>query len=217
MILISVPSLGVYYCQQLTLSVCPMSVRLFVMLLQIASFFFVSRWNRAIFWLSFLHVPLYKTLFDFWFRPTNAQNLLPKICTKSHICRLVWQIDRRCLGLPGGFQGRPIQRNRTKCCGIDLCCHGNEISARCGDPVTYRLVICENIYIYIQLPSVLSCWWLSDRKIIWCVKVLLLQRFLNLFVAKWVDWTITECVSVCDRYVNVHMLTAVLFSLQFIW
>jgi len=79
-------------------------------------FFFVSRWNRAIFWPSFLHdihvmsftwnprhFSLYKTFFDFWFRPPNAQNLLPKICTKSPISRLVWQIDRRCLGLPGGF------------------------------------------------------------------------------------------------------------------
>ena len=43
-------------------------------------FFFVSRWNWAIFWPSFLHDPLYKTLFfDFQFRPPNAQNLLPKI------------------------------------------------------------------------------------------------------------------------------------------
>ena len=47
-------------------------------------FFFVSRWNRAIFGPSVHHDPLYKTLFfDFWFRPPNAQNLLPKICTKS--------------------------------------------------------------------------------------------------------------------------------------
>jgi len=35
----------------------------------------------------------------------NAQNLLPKICTKSPISRLVRQIDRRCLGLPGNFRG----------------------------------------------------------------------------------------------------------------
>jgi len=46
-----------------------------------------------------------KTLFlDFCFWPPNAQNLLPKICTKSPINRLVWQIDRRCLGLLGGFR-----------------------------------------------------------------------------------------------------------------
>jgi len=61
--------------------------------------FFVSRWHRAIFWSSVLHVALYRTLFfDFWFRP-----LTPKICTESPISRLVRQIDRRCLGLPGGF------------------------------------------------------------------------------------------------------------------
>jgi len=138
-LLISAPSLGVYYCQQLTLSVCP-SVPPSVTLLQIASSFFVSRWNRATFCLSFLHVPLYKTLFfNFWFRPPNAQNLLPKICTKPTISRLVWNTDRRCLGLPGGFRGWPIQQNNAKCCGADPCCHGNEIWARHGDPVAYRL------------------------------------------------------------------------------
>jgi len=54
-LLISTPSPGVCYCQQLTLSVCHTPSNCF--------FFFVSRWNRAIFWPSFLHVPLYKTLF----------------------------------------------------------------------------------------------------------------------------------------------------------
>jgi len=55
-ILISVPSLGVYYCQQLTLSVCHTPSNCF--------FLFVSRWNRAIFWPSVLHMALYKTLFS---------------------------------------------------------------------------------------------------------------------------------------------------------
>ena len=59
--------------------------------------------------------------------PPNAQNLLPKICTKSLISRLVWQIDRRCLGILGGFRGWPIQWNHAKCCGADPCCHGNKI------------------------------------------------------------------------------------------
>jgi len=46
-------------------------------------FFFVFRWNRAIFGPSVLREPLYKTLFfDFWFRPPNPQNLLPKIWPK---------------------------------------------------------------------------------------------------------------------------------------
>ena len=82
-----------------------------------------------------------KTLFfDFWFRPPNAQNLLPKICTKSPISRLVWQIDRRCLGLPWCFWvGWTIQWNHETC-GADLCSHGNEIWARRGDPVAYQLV-----------------------------------------------------------------------------
>jgi len=91
-LLISVPR-GVYYFLSLTLSVCPD-----VCALEIDSSFFVSRLNRAIFWPSVQHVALYKMLFlDFWFRPPNAQNLLPKICTKSPVSRLVWQIDRRCM------------------------------------------------------------------------------------------------------------------------
>ena len=94
------------------------------------------------FWPLVLHDPLYKTLFfDFLFRPPNAQNLLPKICTKSPITRLVWQIDRRCLGLPGGFRGWPIQWNHAEYRGAALCCHGNEIWARRRDPVAYRLVV----------------------------------------------------------------------------
>jgi len=71
----------------------------------------------------FLHVALYKTfssIFDL--NPPNAQNLLPKIyiSTKFPITRLVWQIDWRCLGLPGGFWGWPIQWNHAKCCGPTL-------------------------------------------------------------------------------------------------
>ena len=46
-------------------------------------FFFVFRWNRAIFWPLVLRDPIYKTLFfDFWFRPPNPQNWLPKIGPK---------------------------------------------------------------------------------------------------------------------------------------
>ena len=41
-------------------------------------FFFVFRWNRAVFWPPVLHDPLYKTLYlDFWFRPPAS--LTPKI------------------------------------------------------------------------------------------------------------------------------------------
>ena len=89
-----------------------------------------------------LRDPLDKTLFfDFWFRPPT-QNLLPKIWIKSPISQLVWQIDRRCLSLPGGFRGWPIQWNHAKCCGAaaDPCCLCNEIWARCRDPDAYRLV-----------------------------------------------------------------------------
>jgi len=81
--LISAPSLGVYYCQQLTLSVCS-SVRMSVWMAGCLSvchtpsncfFFFVSRWNRAIFWPSVLHVPLYKSCSSIF----NLGPLTPKI------------------------------------------------------------------------------------------------------------------------------------------
>jgi len=98
--------------------------------LQITFFCFSMELNH--FWPSVLRVALHKTFFDFWFRPPNPQILLPKICTKSPISWLVWQIERRCLGLLGGFWGWPIQRNHAKC-GADPCSHGNEIWARRGD------------------------------------------------------------------------------------
>ena len=90
-----------------------------------------------------------------WFRPHNDQNLLPKICTctkSPYISRLVWQIDRRCFDLRGGFRGWPMQWNHAKCCGADPCCHGNEIWARRGDPVAYRLVhtySCTYVHEYV--------------------------------------------------------------------
>jgi len=65
----------------------------------------------------------------------------PKFCTKSLISRLLWQIDRRCLGLLGGFRGWPIQQNHAQCGGADPCCHGNDIWARRGNADAYRLVI----------------------------------------------------------------------------
>ena len=36
------------------------------------------------------------------------------------------------LRLIGGFRGRLIQWVRTKCCGADPCCHGNENLANLG-------------------------------------------------------------------------------------
>ena len=62
----------------------------------------------------------------------------PKFAQNRLLSRLLWQIDRRCLLLVLG--DGPIQWNHAKC-GADACCHGNEIWARRGDPVAYRLVI----------------------------------------------------------------------------
>jgi len=65
-------------------------------------FFFFAGWNRATFRPSVHHDPLYKTLFlHFWFRPLNAQNLLPKIAYNSACTR-----DRpQMFGLTRGFSG----------------------------------------------------------------------------------------------------------------
>jgi len=70
-LLISAPSLGVYYCQQLPQSVC-LSVTDFKLLL------FCFSMESSHFGPSVLHDPLHKTFFDFLFRPHNAQNLLSK-------------------------------------------------------------------------------------------------------------------------------------------
>jgi len=83
------------------------------------------------FWPSVLHVALYKrcsSIFDLG--PLTPKIYSPKFGTKSPISQLVWQIDRRCLGLLRAFRGSPIQWSHRKCCGADPCCHGNEIWAK---------------------------------------------------------------------------------------
>jgi len=134
-------SLGVIIVNNwLCLSVCPhVCLSRHFKLLRL-----VSPWNRAIFWTSVLHAALYKTLFlDYWFRPPNARNLLPKICTKLPISRLVWQIDRRCLGLLWSFRGWPIQWNHAKCCGPTLVAMATKfgLGAEIQSPTAYRLVL----------------------------------------------------------------------------
>ena len=101
-LLISAPSLGVYYCQQLTLcSDIPVCLsRSFKLLL------FCFSMELSHFWPSVLHVALYKSfssIFDSG--PLNPKIYCPKFGTKSPISRLEWQIDRKCLGLLGGFRG----------------------------------------------------------------------------------------------------------------
>jgi len=107
-------SLLFFVVDSVCLSVC-MYVCLFVRLYVCLSvchgqtsnrfFFFVSRWNRAIFWSSFLHVALYKALFfNFWFRPPNSQNLLPNIWQKISYNSACMTDRPRCLGLLGVFR-----------------------------------------------------------------------------------------------------------------
>ena len=82
--------------------------------------------------------------------PLTPKIYSPKFGTKSHITQLVWQIDRRCLGLLGGFRGSPIQWNHRKCCGADPCCHSNEIWAK----IAYNLA-CLSLCLSRSFKSIL--------------------------------------------------------------
>ena len=86
---------------------------------------------------------LQNVVLRFLIRPLTPKIYSPpyKICTKSPISRLVWQIECRCLSLLRGFWGWPIRWNHAKCCGADPCCYGNEIWPRHRDLVAYRLVL----------------------------------------------------------------------------
>jgi len=100
---------------------------------------------------------------------------------KSHMNPLVWQIDRRCLHLPGGFRGWPIQWNHAKYCVADPCCHGNDVWLRCGDLVAYRLVI-SWVFVTVVFGWLISASWsfschgMAGRIIvmpsIWCTVVI---------------------------------------------
>ena len=141
--MISAPCLGVYYFLSLTLSVFPFVTN-------IASFLFLDGIEPFLGHQFSMTKTTKLFFFDFPFRPPNVKNLLPKICTKSPITRLVWQIVRRYLHLPGDFRGSPIQWNHAKCCGANPCCHGSDIWARRGDLVAYQLVLFFS-------PGVITC------------------------------------------------------------
>jgi len=114
-LLISAPSLGVYYCQQLTLSVCPSVTKL-----QIASSFLLLDGIEPFFGRQFSMTPStkrYSSIFDLG--PLTPKILLPKICTKSPITRLVRHRPEMS-GPNRGFRGWPIQWNHAKCCGPTL-------------------------------------------------------------------------------------------------
>jgi len=95
----------------------------------IASSFLVSRWNQGISWPSVLHDKNYKTLFF----DIDLGPLTPKIaCDNTSPPVVALSARQLCLGKVGN----PLNF------GADPCCHGNEIWARHGDPVAYRLVYC---------------------------------------------------------------------------
>jgi len=117
-------------------------------------FFFCFSLESSHFWPLVLRDPLYKTLFfDFWFRPPNAQNLLPKICTKLPITQLVWQIDRRCLGLPGGFRNARFNGTMQNVVGPTHVGLGTKIQSPkgllCSFPVDVsELQLCTRMFVF---------------------------------------------------------------------
>ena len=159
-LLISAPSLGVYYCQQLTLSVCPSVTKL-----QIASSFLLLDGIEPFFGRQFSMTPStkrYSSIFDLG--PLTPKILLPKICTKSPITRLVRQMDRRCLGLPRGFSGMadsmepckmlwgwpllPLQRSLVSA----------RISGRLPACKLFGLVVCRLLW-YLMVAVISLGWW----------------------------------------------------------
>jgi len=63
----------------------------------------------------------------FFIQAPEPPKFTPKNLAQNRLSRLLWQIDRRCLGLLGGFRGWSIQWNHKKCSGADPFWHGNDI------------------------------------------------------------------------------------------
>jgi len=98
---------------------------------------FVSRWNQAIFGRQFSMTPSTKrfsSIFDLG--PQTPKIYSPKFAQNRQYGQLVWKIDRM-FGPTSGFSG---MEPRIMLWGRP-CCHSNEIWAKRGDPVAYRLVI----------------------------------------------------------------------------
>jgi len=79
--------------------------------------------------------------------PLTPKIYSPKFGTKSPVSRLVWQIDRRCLGLLRGFRGWPIQWNHTKCCGPTLVAMATKFGLK--SPIT-RLVPSNRFFFFVS-------------------------------------------------------------------
>jgi len=107
---------------------------------------FVSRWNQAIFGRQFSMTPSTKrfsSIFDLG--PQTPKIYSPKFAQNRLYGQLVWKIDRM-FGPTSGFSGtepRKMLWGRP-------CCHSNEIWAKRGDPVAYRLVIFHNQHAIVS-------------------------------------------------------------------
>jgi len=140
----SAPSLGVYYFLSLTLYVCH------------------APSNRFFFLFLDGIKPFLGRQFSVWHSTKRCSSifdlgpLTPKILAKkSPITRLVWQIERRCLHLLGGFRGWPIQWNHTKCCGPTLVAMATKFGIK--SPIT-RLVPSNRFFFFVSRWNRAICW-----------------------------------------------------------
>ena len=161
-----------HYCRQLTMSVClSLSVCLSVMPLQSSNcfFFFVSWWNRAIFWPSVLHVAvfwhstkLFSSIFDLG--PLMPKIYSPKLFLHKIAYKSACMADTpQMFGPTRGFSGMADSMEPCKILWADPCCHGSEIWARRGNPVAYRLV-CFLFFLVVST-SATDCW--KDSSLKW--------------------------------------------------
>jgi len=118
-LLVSAPSQGVYYFLSMTVCLSSVAPSVTANFKLIFLFCFLTELSHFLAVIS-PYGTLQNVVLRFWFRPPNAQNLLSKFWQKWPITRLVRQINRRRLGLLGGFWGWWIQWNHTKCCESTL-------------------------------------------------------------------------------------------------
>jgi len=158
--LIFAPSLGVYYLLSLTLSVC-MSVCLSQTLILL--FCFVSPFFGHQFSMT-KTTKRCSSIFD-------LGPLMPKIYSPKLLAIMLhYHVVTR--GRALGTAALPGESWQSAELWADRCCHGNEIWARRGDPVAYRLVLIVPCRFLLTLLSVFhSAMQLNLYHFIECMKV----------------------------------------------
>jgi len=103
--------------------------------------------------------------FGFDLGPLTPKMYSPNICTKSSISRLVWQIDRRCLGLPGGFREWPIQGTMQNVVGPTLVAMATTIGLGAEIQTPTGLSSIQSLCGQLLWAIISTCvaWWCSGQ------------------------------------------------------